>query len=148
SLLVRRSTLLGKRALELRVNDPLGKPPANPQKAGLRVEVEDSVLDPDGYLVVFRVMKDPELPAADALAWLRQRLRWRDRGSLLRLDRSSLALLRPGRPAGVFGPLGGLAEWDRVWGQKDTGSREGRPRYALGEGARPDSLHGALLPED
>jgi WD40 repeat protein len=147
-LLVKRSTVVGERALEFRVDYPTGKVAEGPVSPGLEVEVERSVLDAKDNLVGFRLMKDPNVSAAAALARLRDRLGWRDRGCLLRLEGAPLALGPPAKEPGPLLPVTTLGDWDRVWGQIGTGSSAGQPTYAGGKNAAPGSLHQALVPGD
>jgi WD40 repeat protein len=149
TLRLSHTTLVGPRGLELRVGEPLGKLPTTPPKPGLDVELADSILDASEHLVVFRAMKDPALSAGDAKAWLAQRLRWHDRRCLLGLAGMprGVVLVRPNQPTTPLGEAGNLDVWDRLWGQKNTGSRKGRPNYPDGGDLRFGGLFD-FLPAD
>jgi WD40 repeat protein len=141
SLRVTHSTLIGRAALDLRIYEPADKKPAGAPKPGLQVKVEDSVLGPSNSLVVLRAMKASKLGADDAAAWLPYYLDWKDHRCLLGLGKTSVGLMAPNRPAVAMPQAETLADWDRIWRQKDTLSRAGTPTI-------PTQKLYSLLPEN
>lgn len=87
---------------------------------------------------------------AQAEGWLRRRVAWRERHNVYTPGAPGIVpyhkatgYLEPTRPRN------GLADWEQFWGLRETGSVEGRLRYAGGDlHARRVSEPGSLTPED
>jgi hypothetical protein len=117
--------------------------------ASVRLVASHNVFGGDVYVYTLSGMKDskselPDLTDAEAEAWLPRRVELREERNLYRPGKPYLAI-----PERALGRGKDLADWNRFWGVKDTGSSEGIIRFRGGD-LQAKSLADAtkLTPED
>jgi hypothetical protein len=132
------NSVLGRSFLIPPLPGPLGEP--GPVAAAGRVDASGNVFDAAGP--VLWVRSEKTLSAEETQALVRRAIAWQGRrnvhaeGSdclglnLQQKDKDGLLHFESGPVPEAFR---GLAGWEEFWGLKDTGSRQGRPRYQGGD---------------
>jgi hypothetical protein len=124
---------------------------AKPRSARIRVFALENVLDSERYVYVMLEPEEfkPVLTATEAEAWLPGRLEWREERNLYGPGRSFLVMADLKNADRELGPCKALADWNRFWGLKDTGSLQEVIRFHGGDlcaKARTDA--DKLTPQD